>query len=117
MDFRTSASPQFQVLALLCRTASTSVSNALIEFERQKLLSSHILSRVNYNGQIDVFIQHLQTTTIANILRTDRFLALNIAYNHLESSLRTNYFVYIVYLVVEHIILILDIIFREIIRI
>jgi hypothetical protein len=56
---------QFQVLALLYHTASTSVSNALIEFERQKLLSSHVLSQVNFNAQIDAFIQHLQTTTLA----------------------------------------------------
>ncbi len=58
------------------------------------MLSSHVLSRVNFNAQIDAFIQHLQTTTIDNVSRTDRFLAFNIAYNHLESSLRTNYFVH-----------------------
>ncbi len=59
------ASSQFQVLALLYHTASTSVSNALIEFERQKLLSSHVLSQVNFNAQIEAVIQHLQKQTIA----------------------------------------------------
>jgi len=94
LDFRTSASSQFQVLALLCRTASKSVSNALKEFGIQTMISNHALSRIMFNAQTEALIQYLKTTTIANVLRMDRFLALNIAYNHLESSLRTNYLVY-----------------------
>jgi hypothetical protein len=93
-DFRTSVSSQFQVLALLCRTASTSVSNALIVFGMKNMINSHVLSRAIFDAQNEALIQHLQTATIANVLRTDQFLSLNIAYNHFKSCLRTNYFVY-----------------------
>jgi hypothetical protein len=94
LDFRISASSQFQVLALLCRTASTSVSNALIQFETQKMINNYVLSPAIFDAQNQALIQHLQATTIANVLRMDQFLSLNIAYNHFKSCLRTNYFVY-----------------------
>ena len=94
LDFRLSASSQFQIIELLCRTASRTVSNALTEFGMQNMISTHVMSRLNPQSQIDSFIQHLQATTVANILRMDQYLELNIAYNNLISSLHTNYFTY-----------------------
>ena len=93
LDFRISASSQFQVLELLCRTTSTTISNTLIEFGMQKLFSTQALSRATFDAQVEALVQSLQKTTTANVLRTDRLLALNIVYNSIQSSLRTNYYV------------------------
>ena len=94
LDFRISASSQFQVLTFLCRIASKSASNALSKFGMTKLINSHVLSFAAFDAQNTALVHHLQITTIANILRMDRLLALNIAYNRIKSSLLTNYFVY-----------------------
>ena len=93
LDFRISASSQFQTLAFLCRTTSTFVSNALLEFGMNRLLSTHVLSPINFDAQNAASVQHLQTSTIANVLRMDRLLTLNLVYNSLKSSLLTNYYV------------------------
>ena len=93
LDFRLSASSQFQIIALLCRIANQSVSDALFEFGMQKMISVHVISRNTFQSQLQSLIQNLKETIIANVLRVDQYLELNIAYNDLISSLRSNYYV------------------------
>ena len=94
LDFRNGASSQFQILAALCRFAESSVSNALTDFEAQTLISSHAMSPVLFDAQATALAARLQATTIANVLRINRYLALNIAGNNLQSILQTNYLVH-----------------------
>lgn len=94
LDFRLSASSQFQIVHLLCRIANQSVSDALLEFGMQKMISTHAMSRNNFQSQLESFIQKLKATIITNVLRIDQYLELNIAYNDLISSLCSNYYVY-----------------------
>ena len=94
LDFRNGASSQFQILALLCSLAVKSVSNALTGFGRQKLISSHVEPQVLLNARTKALTTRLQTTTTADILRMNQFLALIISDNRLESILQTNYLEY-----------------------
>jgi hypothetical protein len=94
LDFRTSASSQFQVVALLCQTAVQSVSDALEQFGMQQLITSRTLSRSAFDAQSAALVQQLQTTSLIDTMRMDQFVSLSISQNHLVSALGTNYFIY-----------------------
>ena len=93
LDFRLSSSSQFQIIELLCRIASQSISDALLEFGMQKMISTHVIFPGNFQSQLESLIETLKATIITNVLRIDEYLELNIAYNDLVSSLRSNYYV------------------------
>ena len=83
----------FKIIALLCRIVNQSVSDGLVEFGMQKMISTHVISRDNFQSQVHSLVQKLKSTIMTDVLRMDQFLELNIAYNDLISSLRSNYYV------------------------
>ena len=91
LDFRLSASSQFPIIVLLCRIANQSVVDALFEFSMQQMISAKVISRNTFQSEVESLIQNLKETIIANVLRMDEYLELNIAYNNLISSLRSNW--------------------------
>jgi hypothetical protein len=94
LDFRTSASSQFQVIALICNTVIESVSNAVQEFATQQLITSRTLSRSAFDAQSAALTQQLKIVTIAEVTRLGRFVSSSLSQNHLVSTLHTNYFIY-----------------------
>ncbi|CAF3507764.1 unnamed protein product [Rotaria sp. Silwood1] len=94
LDFRTSASSQFETLALLCTMVSEFVSSAVQVFTNQQLISSRTLSRSAFDAQLMSLVQQLQTTTVIDITSMDQFVSLSIDNNQLVSALHTNYFIY-----------------------
>jgi hypothetical protein len=94
LDFRASTSSQFQILALLCRTAAASISASIADFESQQLVNIHAVSRTLLQAQVEAIGHRLRTTIVTNVLRTNQFLTLFVGNNQFESALQTNYLVY-----------------------
>ncbi|CAF2768986.1 unnamed protein product [Rotaria sp. Silwood2] len=93
LDFRLIASSQFQVLALLCRTANATVVDAIKEFTSSEMISRSALFRANFDIQIAALVEQLQTTTRADNSRIEQLFSLVLAQNRLFSALRTNFYV------------------------
>ncbi|CAF3763842.1 unnamed protein product [Rotaria sp. Silwood1] len=92
LDFRLIASSQFQMLALLCRTANTIVLDAIKQFVSSEMMSNNILFRANFEVQIAALVEQLQSTISADASRTNQLLLLSIAQNFILCALRTNFY-------------------------
>ncbi|CAF4937631.1 unnamed protein product, partial [Rotaria sp. Silwood1] len=77
LDFRLIASSQFQMLALLCRTANTIVLDAIKQFVSSEMMSNNILFRANFEVQIAALVEQLQSTISADASRTNQLLLLS----------------------------------------
>ncbi|CAF4111614.1 unnamed protein product [Rotaria sp. Silwood2] len=93
LDFRLISSSQFQVLALFCRTANTTVLDAIEQFLSSEMISSNTLFRATFDIQIATQVEQLKSTTSIGFSRTNRLLLLSMAQNLIFSSLRTNFYV------------------------
>ncbi|CAF1156191.1 unnamed protein product [Adineta steineri] len=67
LDFRLMAMSQFQVLALLCQTAASTINNDLNQFLTQQMVTSRALSREVFEAQVVALVEQMQTTTTANV--------------------------------------------------
>ncbi|UJR19261.1 hypothetical protein I4U23_022390 [Adineta vaga] len=93
LDFHTSASSQFEVLALLCQTIAESVSEALQQSGMKELITIRALSKRTFTVQSVALLQQIQMTTIANIKRVDKFVSLSISQNYLMTALKTDAYI------------------------
>lgn len=91
IDFRVSASYQFQILAFLCRISNQTVSNAIEQLAVSEMFSIRAISRVTFDTEIMAVINQLQLNTKATMNKTDRFVSMSIILNRLVSALRTNF--------------------------
>jgi hypothetical protein len=74
VDFRASASNQFQVLRALCQISSSAVNDALETFYKSKLISGDLLNEDLFNAQLDADILAFQSITILNFQRSLIFM-------------------------------------------
>lgn len=82
LDFRLSASAQFQVLALLCRHAQLAATTALNQFLSSIFISSRALPRVSLIEQLNALLKQFKIQTIEQFRTEHQFI----------SALRTNFF-------------------------
>jgi hypothetical protein len=92
LDFRVVAFAQFQVLALLCRTADQFVSDAIKQFDSSLLISKQTLFRTVFDVQTAALVDELKANTLLDFQRTDQILSTMITGSHIVSALRTNFY-------------------------
>ncbi|CAF0938019.1 unnamed protein product [Adineta steineri] len=90
LDFRLMAMSQFQILILLCQTATWTISGDLNQFLTQQLATSQALSREVFEAQVVALVEQMQTTTVANVKYTDQLVSLAILNSRIMSALNTN---------------------------
>ncbi len=93
LDFRTFTFAQFRALNLLCRTAHQAIDNGYHTFSSTNLISSHALSRTQFNQITAALIDNFKRHLIANEKRTSKIVSMSIVHNRLLSALRTNYYI------------------------
>ena len=91
LDFRLSASAQFQALALLCRHAQQAVKAELDQFLSSVFISSRALSRTNLIEQLTTVLKQFKIQTIEHFSSEHRFLWTTIDQYQFISALRTNF--------------------------
>ncbi|CAF0787476.1 unnamed protein product [Adineta steineri] len=92
LDFRLMAMSQFQILALLCQTAASTISNDLNQFLAQQMVTSQAVSREIFEAQVEALVEQMQTTTVANVQYMDQLVSLVIFNSGIMSALNTNYY-------------------------
>ncbi|CAF1177877.1 unnamed protein product [Adineta ricciae] len=70
MDFRSTSSAFFQLLASLCQLSKETVNDGLSQLKATKFINAHILSRVTFNDQIQSFINQFQVSMTNAFLNT-----------------------------------------------
>ena len=92
LDFRIVGSAQFQVLALLCRTADQFVSDAIKQFNLSLLITKQTLFRTAFDVQVAALVDELKANTLVAFLYVDQILSAMTAASHIVSALGTNYY-------------------------
>jgi hypothetical protein len=93
LDYRTFTFAQFRALALLCQTARQAVNDGYHTFITTHLITSHALSRTQFNQIVATLINNFKRHIVANEKRTSKVVSMSIAHNRLLSALRTNYYI------------------------
>ncbi|CAF3201804.1 unnamed protein product [Rotaria sp. Silwood2] len=90
IDFRSSATGQFQLLASLCSLVLTSVSDAIDDFLSANFLTPYIFSRLQFDEQIQAQSLFVQIST-ENIFQNLLHLLRSTTYsNRLQTALQTS---------------------------
>ncbi|CAF4341514.1 unnamed protein product [Rotaria sp. Silwood2] len=90
IDFRSSATGQFQLLASLCSLVLASVSDAIDDFLSANFLTPYIFSRLQFDEQIQAQNLFVQIST-ANIFQNLLHLLRSTTYsNRLQTALQTS---------------------------
>ncbi|CAF3628193.1 unnamed protein product [Rotaria sp. Silwood1] len=90
IDFRSSATGQFQLLASLCSLSLTSVSDAIDDFLSANFLTPDVFSRLQFDEQIrtqSLFVQISTANIFQNLLRLVRSTTYS---NRLQTALQTS---------------------------
>ncbi|UJR11883.1 hypothetical protein I4U23_016062 [Adineta vaga] len=95
IDFRTSASMQFQALASLCNISQTIVEKNLNEFLRKKLIVLKPISASSLLSQIQAIVADFQTHRLDIFYHELQLIQQMIISNQLLSGLETNFVPYI----------------------
>ncbi len=70
LDYRSSASGQFRLLAILCQQTQQTINDSLQVFLQTQLIGSQIIPQQLFESQINSTIQDWQSITIDRFLRT-----------------------------------------------
>ncbi|CAF4813981.1 unnamed protein product, partial [Rotaria sp. Silwood2] len=92
LDFRLTASAQFQVLSALCRIVRNIVYDALNEFSTTIFVSPRALSRTVFDTYTDTLVDQFNKTTLENFRILNGFISSIIDESHFISALRTNFY-------------------------
>jgi hypothetical protein len=74
MDFRLTASQQFQLLAILCRLSAQAINASLRSFNNTKLITAQLLSKNLFDAQIQAHIHAFKITTLNKFNHTLGFV-------------------------------------------
>lgn len=91
IDFRASASNQFQVLQLLCQLSSQVVENSIQAFYASELISGELLHEDLFKTQLEADISRFQMSTLSDFERTLTFMRSLIFSNTLMPAIETAY--------------------------
>jgi len=89
VDFRASASNQFQVLRELCQLSLTEVNDSLEIFYKSEFISGHLLNEDLFNAQLDADILSFQSITISNFRRSLGFMRSFTFANYFMPAIKT----------------------------
>jgi hypothetical protein len=89
VDFRASASNQFQVLRELCQISYSAIDDALETFYKSKLISGDLFNKDLFNAQLNADILAFQSVTILNFRRSLIFMRSFIAGNAFMPAIQT----------------------------
>jgi hypothetical protein len=89
VDFRASASNQFQVLRELCQLSFTEVNDSLEMFYKSEFISGHLLNEDLFNAQLDADILLFQSITISNFRRSLVFIRSFTFANYFMPAIKT----------------------------
>ncbi|CAF0889811.1 unnamed protein product [Adineta steineri] len=81
---------QFQILALLCETAASTISSDLNQFLAQQLVTNQAVSRKVFEAQVIALVEQMQTSIVANVKYIDQLVSLIISRSQIMSALNTN---------------------------
>ncbi|CAF1152034.1 unnamed protein product [Adineta steineri] len=90
MDFRTTASSQFELLAKLCLFSQETIFQAQLDLNNTQLVTVELLSENEVQSQIDVSIKLAQTSTPVQATLSLHFLQVATRLNSFVSALNTN---------------------------
>ncbi|CAF1199869.1 unnamed protein product [Adineta ricciae] len=90
VDFRTTASFQFKLLAALCSLSTRTVTQTLTELDSTQLITIQLLSESNVRSQIIGNVELLRSTASPQITSPLSFLQITTQANSLISALNTN---------------------------
>lgn len=92
LDFRTSSSSIFQLLALMCTMSNQIIDDARSVFYSNRLISAQALGYTTFVQQSNTFIHSLISTTTVNAQQTFSLIDFLVFQNLLWSALRINAF-------------------------
>ncbi|CAF1042277.1 unnamed protein product [Adineta steineri] len=90
MDFRTTASSQFEILSALCSIAQNIVYQSLVDFNEIQLVTLELLQENQIESQIDDNIKVINSKTRIQFLSPLNFLQIITQSNFYISALNTN---------------------------
>ncbi|CAF1085874.1 unnamed protein product [Adineta steineri] len=90
MDFRTTASSQFEILSALCSIAQNMVYQSLVDFNEIQLVTLELLQENQIESQIDDNIKVINSKTRIQFLSPLNFLQIITQSNSFISALNTN---------------------------
>lgn len=91
VDFRVSASNQFQVLQRLCQLSSDVIQNSIEAFYTSNLISGELLTENLFKNQLEADISRFQMSTISDFGRTLTFMRSLTFSNILIPAIQTAY--------------------------
>lgn len=92
LDFRLTAATQFRLLALLCSTVATAINDSRRGFDKDRLITSHVISRSVFQAELDKLVFQFQAEMLLDI-KTSRIAQLTmliIEQSRMKSALHTN---------------------------
>ncbi|CAF1150669.1 unnamed protein product [Adineta ricciae] len=95
MDFRTTASSQFELLAALCRICQDTVAQSVAEFNNKQFVTVELLQEDKVHTQIMTDVTLIRTNLPIQVTTPLKFLQIITTSNTLITALNTNIFVYI----------------------
>ncbi|CAF0767197.1 unnamed protein product [Adineta steineri] len=90
MDFRTTASSQFEILSALCSIAQNIVYQSLVDFNEIQLVTLELLQENQIESQIDDNIKVINSKTLVQFVSPLNFLQIITQSNSFISALNTN---------------------------
>ncbi|UJR22279.1 hypothetical protein I4U23_025339 [Adineta vaga] len=85
-DFRNNGPAYFHILALLCKEAIKTVTNALQQFLQEKYITAQVVSQQVFASQIAAFISSWKVATMNNFLRPFQLISAIQQGNHLGAT-------------------------------
>jgi len=89
VDFRATASNQFQVLRELCQISSSAINDNLETFYKSKLISGDLLNKDLFNATLHADILAFQSMTISNFRRSLTYMRSFTAGNYFMTATQT----------------------------
>ena len=90
-DFRSTASQQFQLLAILCRLSIQAINDSLHLFNNTKFISAQLLSKNLFRAQIQAHIHAFKTSTLKKFSHTLDFVR-NLLYGNTLLSVSQTFY-------------------------
>ncbi|UJR20240.1 hypothetical protein I4U23_023371 [Adineta vaga] len=90
MDFRTTASSQFKLLAAFCSMCEDTIYQALIDLDNNQLITLQLVPEDELRSRIIATIEFTQSTIPTQILSLVTFVQITTRSNSLTSALNTN---------------------------
>ncbi|CAF1442578.1 unnamed protein product [Adineta ricciae] len=97
MDFRTSASSQFELLAALCQISQNTVAQSMSEFDNKQFITVELLTEDKVHSQVMAYVNFMRTNIPTEVTTPLEYLQIITQSNRMITALNTNIHVQIDY--------------------